>query len=214
MSICLPKKVRRVYFLCLLGSQEQFPWKCWHKSNPYIVTRGTAVMVVSVLFCQHVLHVRVLRINRVYTKEIKAVSYSQWQPTRWPFLPHIPLSVVLTLPPDGWVCPLEGHSILRSSCPRWFRPRKPHGSWSISVWNLLPDGRGCTPMPCPQEVSSLHCLWESSEVALPAGTPLPWGSPLAKQFFSALFSTDAKDVCLRSQWICHRNLLYWDYMCY
>lgn len=68
---------------------------------------------------------------------------------------------------------------------------------SISVWNLLPDGRGCTSMPCPQEVSSLCCLWESSEVALPAGTPLPWGFPLAKEFFPALFSTVAKDVCFK-----------------
>lgn len=93
--------------------------------------------------------------------------------------------IVLTLPPDGWVCPLEEHSILSSSWPRCFRPRKPCGPW-VSVWNLLPDGRGCTFMPCPQQVSSLGCPWESSEVALPAGTPLPRGSPLAKQPFFLL----------------------------
>lgn len=213
MGICLPKKVARVCFHFLLGSQELFPWKGCHKLNPYIVTRGTAVMV-SVLFCQHVLYVRVLRINRVCSKEIKAVSYSQWQPTRWPFLPRIPLSTVLTLPPDGWVCPLEEHGIPRSSCPRCFRAREPHGTWASLCgisFQMGEDARSCLVLrkfPA-YPVCGRAVRWHCQQGPCCRGDP-----SLPSSSYAALFSTDAKGVCLRSQWICHRNLLYWDYMCY
>lgn len=182
-----------------------------HNLNSCTVTRGAAVMV-SVLFCQHVLYVRVLRINRVYSKEFKAVSCSQWQPTRCPFPPHISLVIVLTLPPDGSV-------LLRSRAP-WGPP----APGVLHPGSLVAHLYFCVESPSRWERMHIHALSSGSfQPRLPVGEqwggtasrdPAAMGMPLAKQFFPALFSPDARDVCLRSQWICHRNLLYWDYMCY
>lgn len=99
-------------------------------------------------------------------------------------------SSVLCLPRSRWLCLCSWAAQHPGVVfPQMFRPRMHPGS-SVPLWDLLPEGRGCTFMPCLQDMTSVPNppVGQQRGGTASRNPAVTMSPPLPSSCYSALYS--------------------------